>query len=86
MSETKVEKTETFEKVQELVAEHLGKPVEEVTLDARFKEDLGADSLDTAELVMEFEEKFGTEIPDTAAEKITTVREAVKFIEEHSKT
>ena len=59
---------------------------EEVTPDASFVDDLGADSLDTVELVMAFEEEFGIEIPDEDAEKITRVKEAVEYIESHAKT
>jgi len=85
--ETKtIEKEDVFPKMQKFIADHLGVDVEKVTLGARFKEDLGADSLDTVELVMGFEEEFRIEIPEAAAEKITTVGEAVKSIEEHSKT
>jgi acyl carrier protein len=58
---------------------------EEVTPDASFVEDLGADSLDTVELVMAFEEQFGIEIPDEEAEKITRVKEAIQYIESHTK-
>ena len=63
----------------------LGVDEEEVTPDASFVEDLGADSLDTVELVMAFEEEFGIEIPDEEAEKITRVKEAVQYIESHTK-
>jgi len=69
-------------RVQGLVAEKLGVDAEKVTLKSSFIDDLGADSLDTVELVMAFEEEFGIEIPDAAAEKITTVEAAVKYIEE----
>ena len=62
----------------------LGVKEEEVTADASFVEDLGADSLDTVELVMALEEEFETEIPDEEAEKITTVKEAIDYIEAHS--
>ena len=65
------------ERVSKLVCEQLGVKEEEVTLDASFVEDLGADSLDTVELVMALEEEFETEIPDDEAEKITTVKEAI---------
>ncbi|MFT7470075.1 MAG: acyl carrier protein, partial [Candidatus Pseudothioglobus sp.] len=67
-----------------LVCEQLGVKEEEVTLEASFVEDLGADSLDTVELVMALEEEFETEIPDDEAEKITTVKEAVDYIESHT--
>ncbi|MFT7688031.1 MAG: acyl carrier protein [Candidatus Azotimanducaceae bacterium] len=72
------------ERVRKLVCEQLGVKEEEVTIDASFVEDLGADSLDTVELVMALEEEFETEIPDEEAEKITTVKEAIKYIEAHS--
>jgi acyl carrier protein len=65
--------------------EQLGVDEEEVTPDASFVDDLGADSLDTVELVMAFEEEFGIEIPDEDAEKITRVKEAIEYIESHSK-
>jgi len=70
------------EKVKSIIAEQLGVKAEEVTPEASFIDDLGADSLDTVELVMAFEEEFGIEIPDEDAEKITTVGDAVKYIEE----
>lgn len=70
------------EKVKSIIAEQLGVKSEEVVLEASFVDDLGADSLDTVELVMALEEEFGIEIPDEDAEKITTVGEAVKYIEE----
>ena len=73
---------EIFEKVQSIVAEQLEKPVEEVTPEANFANDLGADSLDTVELVMALEDKFEIEIPDEAAEKIATVQAAVDYIAE----
>jgi len=72
------------DKVKSIIAEQLGVKAEEVTPEASFIDDLGADSLDTVELVMAFEEEFGIEIPDEDAEKITTVGEAVKYIEEKS--
>ncbi|MFT4631134.1 MAG: acyl carrier protein [Cyclobacteriaceae bacterium] len=72
------------ERVSKLVCEQLGVKEEEVTLEASFVEDLGADSLDTVELVMALEEEFETEIPDDEAEKITTVKEAVDYIESHT--
>ncbi len=68
------------EKVKSIVAEQLGVKVEEVRDDAKFIDDLGADSLDTVELVMALEEEFGAEIPDEDAEKLTTVGEAIKYI------
>ncbi|WP_343521407.1 acyl carrier protein, partial [Sphingomonas sp.] len=63
--------------------EHLGVEAEKVTEDASFIDDLGADSLDIVELVMAFEEEFGVEIPDDAAEKITTVKDAITYIDEN---
>ena len=71
----------TEERVIKLVCEQLGVKEEEVTSEASFVEDLGADSLDTVELVMALEEEFETEIPDEDAEKITTVKEAMEYIE-----
>ena len=71
------------ERVTKLVCEQLGVKEEEVTLEASFVEDLGADSLDTVELVMALEEEFETEIPEEEAEKITTVKEAVDYIDAH---
>ena len=72
------------EKVKSIIVEQLGVDAEEVTPAASFTDDLGADSLDIVELVMAFEEEFGCEIPDDAAEKIVTVKDAVSFIEAHS--
>jgi acyl carrier protein len=72
------------ERVIKLVCEQLGVKEEEPTAEASFVEDLGADSLDTVELVMALEEEFETEIPDEEAEKITTVKEAIDYIESHS--
>jgi len=72
------------ERVTKLVCEQLGVKEEEVTSEASFVEDLGADSLDTVELVMALEEEFETEIPDEEAEKITTVKEAINYIEAHT--
>ena len=69
------------ERVREIIVEQLGVNAEQVTGDAKFVEDLGADSLDTVELVMALEEEFGTEIPDEEAEKLTTVGEAVAYVE-----
>ena len=71
--------------VKEIIVENLGVDNEKVTEDASFVEDLGADSLDTVELVMAFEEEFGIEIPDEDAEKITRVKEAIEYIEAHGK-
>ncbi|HEX6956542.1 MAG TPA: acyl carrier protein [Ferrovibrio sp.] len=72
------------ERVKKIVVEHLGVEEEKVTESASFIDDLGADSLDTVELVMAFEEEFGVEIPDDAAEKILTVKDAIDFIKERS--
>ncbi len=72
-------------KVIDIVAEQLNVDKDEVTQDASFVEDLGADSLDQVELVMRLEEEFGIEIPDEDAEKITRVKEAISYIEEHGK-
>ena len=69
------------DKVKDIIVEQLGVNPEQVTPEASFIEDLGADSLDTVELVMAFEEEFGVEIPDDAADSILTVGDAVKFIE-----
>ena len=73
--------SETAERVKKIVVEHLGVEQEKVTEDASFIDDLGADSLDIVELVMAFEEEFGVEIPDDAAEKITTVKDAINYID-----
>ena len=70
------------ERVKEIIVEQLSVEAEKVVLEASFINDLGADSLDTVELVMAFEEKFELEIPDEDAEKITTVQEAINYIEE----
>ncbi len=72
--------TEIYEKVQKIVAEQLGVDASEVTPQASFANDLGADSLDTVELVMALEEEFDVEIPDEAAEEIATVQAAVDYI------
>lgn len=72
------------ERVRKIVVEQLGVSEEQVTLEASFVDDLGADSLDTVELVMALEEEFDTEIPDEDAEKITTVKQAIGFIDAHS--
>ena len=71
-------------KVKKMVADHLGVDELKVTEEANFIDDLGADSLDTVELVMAFEEEFGSEISDSEAEKILTVGDAIKFIESKS--
>ena len=71
------------EKVKSIIVEQLGVDADEVTAEASFTEDLGADSLDIVELVMAFEEEFGIEIPDEDAEKIGRVQEAITYIEQH---
>jgi acyl carrier protein len=75
--------SDVAERVKKIVVEHLGVDEAKVTDNASFIDDLGADSLDTVELVMAFEEEFGCEIPDDAAEKIVTVKDAISFIEQH---
>ncbi|MEI6984798.1 MAG: acyl carrier protein [Rhodospirillaceae bacterium] len=72
------------ERVKKIVVEHLGVEESKVVENASFIDDLGADSLDTVELVMAFEEEFGCEIPDDAAEKILTVNDAIVFIKAHA--
>jgi acyl carrier protein len=74
----------TEERVKQIIVEQLGVDEGEVTPTASFVDDLGADSLDTVELVMAFEEAFGIEIPDEDAEKIATVKDAVDYIEKHA--
>ena len=73
------------ERVKKIVVEQLGVKEDEVTPNASFVDDLGADSLDQVELVMAFEEAFGIEVPDEDAEKMTTVKDAVDYIDKHSK-
>ena len=75
--------SDTADRVKKIVVEHLGVEADKVTEDASFIDDLGADSLDIVELVMAFEEEFGVEIPDDAAEQILTVKDAIAFIEAH---
>jgi acyl carrier protein len=75
---------DTATRVKKIVVEHLGVDEAKVTPEANFIDDLGADSLDTVELVMAFEEEFGVEIPDEAAEKIQTVANAIEFIEKNA--
>ena len=75
--------SETADRVKKIVVEHLGVEGDKVTEEASFIDDLGADSLDIGELVMAFEEEFGVEIPDDAAEKITTVKDAIDYIEQN---
>ncbi|HUI06749.1 MAG TPA: acyl carrier protein [Verrucomicrobiae bacterium] len=70
------------DRVKEIIVEQLGVNPDQVTPEAKFIEDLGADSLDTVELVMAFEEEFGAEIPDEDAEKLQTVGDVIKYIEE----
>jgi acyl carrier protein len=72
------------ERAKSIIVEQLGVDEEEVTLEASFTDDLGADSLDIVELVMAFEEEFGIEIPDEEAEKISNVREAIDYIQNNS--
>lgn len=71
-----------FQRLKKIVVDQLAVQEEEVTLEANFANDLGADSLDTVELVMAIEEEFGIEIPDQDAEKISTLNQAIQFIEE----
>jgi len=73
--------SDTADRVKKIVIEHLGVEADKVTEDASFIDDLGADSLDIVELVMAFEEEFSVEIPDDAAEKISTVKDAIDYIE-----
>jgi acyl carrier protein len=75
--------SDTFEEVKATLVELLGVEESKITLDAKFREDLEADSLDLVELIMAFEEKFGSEISDEDAQKITTVGELINYIEEH---
>ena len=79
MSEKSVE-----DKVRDIIVDQLGVNAEQVVTTARFIEDLGADSLDTVELVMAFEEEFSIEVPDEEAEKLQTVGDVVKYVEEHA--
>ena len=72
-----------LDKIKEIVVEQLGVDADQVTPDANFVDDLGADSLDTVELIMAFEEEFDIEIPDTDAEKIKTVQDVIDYIEEN---
>jgi acyl carrier protein len=80
MSEKSIE-----QRVKDIIVEQLGVKPEQVTPEAKFIEDLGADSLDTVELVMALEEKFGNEIPDEQAEKLQSVGDVIKFVEEQQK-
>lgn len=76
--------SEVAEKVTNIVVEHLGVSKDQVKPESNFVDDLGADSLDTVELVMAFEEEFGCEIPDESAEKIQTVKDAIDYIENNA--
>ena len=76
--------SDVLERVKKIVVEHLDVDIEKVTDNASFIDDLGADSLDNVELVMAFEEEFGCEIPDDAAEKILTVKDAITYIDANS--
>lgn len=71
----------TFERVRDIIVEQLGVEADEVTMDANFRDDLEADSLDLVELIMQFEEEFGGEISDEEAQKIVSVGDAVKFLD-----
>tara|TARA_B100001996_G_scaffold361482_1_gene328251 strand:+ start:292 stop:525 length:234 start_codon:yes stop_codon:yes gene_type:complete len=75
----------SFDKIKEVIIDKLGVEESAITKEAHFVDDLGADSLDTVELIMEFEEEFGIEIPDEDAEKITTVANALEYIEKAQK-
>ena len=77
--------SDVAEKVKKIVVEHLGVEEDKINESASFIDDLGADSLDTVELVMAFEEEFECEIPDDVAEKILTIGDAVKYIEDNKK-
>ena len=76
--------SDVADRVKKIVLEHLGVEESKVVENASFIDDLGADSLDTVELVMAFEEEFGCEIPDEEAEKILTIKDAVNFIDAHA--
>ena len=78
-----MEEKEAFDRVKKVAVAQLSVNADEVTMEASFTKDLGADSLDTVELVMALEEEFGMEIPDEDAEKITTVKDAISYIESH---
>ena len=75
--------SDTYEEVKAIIKDLLGSDDEKITMDARFREELEADSLDLVELIMAFEDKFGAEISDDDAQTITTVGEAVKYIDSH---
>ena len=76
--------SQNFEKIKEIIIDKLGVDENKISEDAKFIDDLGADSLDTVELVMAFEEEFGCEIPDDAAEKIVTLKDAVTYLTANS--
>jgi acyl carrier protein len=78
------DETNIEDKVRDIIVEQLGVNAEQVTAEAKFIEDLGADSLDTVELVMAFEEEFGIEVPDEDAEKLLTVGDVVRYIEDRA--
>lgn len=84
MSDTNLDIEEIKARVTKIVVEHLGIKEDEAVPEASFVEDLGADSLDTVELVMAFEEEFETEIPDEEAEKITTIQQTIDYIKSRS--
>lgn len=85
MAEEQVVMSSVEERVTGIVVEQLGLEADKVQPESKFVDDLGADSLDTVELVMALEEEFEIEIPDEEAEKITTLREAIAYVEEHTK-
>jgi acyl carrier protein len=76
--------SEQYDKIKEIIIDKLGVEGSKITMEATFIDDLGADSLDTVELIMELEEEFGLEIPDEEAEKLATVGDAVKYIESNN--
>ena len=76
--------SDVADKIKKIIVDHLGVDASKVTEEASFIDDLGADSLDTVELVMAFEEEFGAEISDSEAEKILTVGDAIRFVESHA--
>lgn len=82
MSEIQYTDEEIFEKIKEITVEQLGVEEDKVTMDARFREDLEADSLDLVELIMAFEDEFGDEIPDDDAQQIKTVGESIAYLKQ----